>query len=84
MAPLFTILEPATSLPTQTLLVEIHPVTIRIIDRDFRSGIDALRHQYDTLLTEPEEALVLAVWVAGMIDEASKIALAALPDLIRG
>lgn len=51
------------------------PVTLRIVDCDFATLVNALRYQYHPLYPQPDKSLKLGVGGAGVIDEPGVVAL---------
>lgn len=76
------ILEPTTTLLTQTSLGQIPPIRIRIIHRDLLPRFNPSAHQYNPLRAHPDESLKLTVGTARVIYEARVVAFPALVDLI--
>jgi hypothetical protein len=72
----------AASLSTQTVLLQLPPVGIRIIDRNFTSGGHSARDHEYAFYSPPVELLKLAIGATRVIYEASKIAHLALEDLV--
>lgn len=82
LQPPLPILEPATTLLTQTNLWQIPPISIGIIDRDFLTGLNASTHKDNPLRTQPHKPLELRIGPARVVYKASVVALAALIDLV--
>jgi hypothetical protein len=59
------------------------PISVRIIHRYLVASLDTLRHQHNPLSTHPHKPLILAVWLARVIDKTCVIALPSLPNLVR-
>ena len=75
-------LEPAAAFATQALLLQVVPILIRVIDRDFFTHGHAFRHEHYSLNSKPRKPLELRIWLAGVVNKASVVPFATLPYLI--
>lgn len=82
LQPPLPIFEPTTTLLTQTNLWQIPPIRIRIIHRDFLTGLNASTYKNNPLRAQPHKPLELGVGPARVVYEASVVAFAALVDLV--
>ena len=72
----------AARLATQTILVQLPPILVRIVNRNLAAGRYPTRNDENAFFSSPEKFLELAVWPARMIDEAGKVAHVTLVNLV--
>lgn len=66
----------------ETFLVQLFPISGRIVDGQLLTRRDAFRNDEHPLNAQPRKGLKLTIGLAGMVDESGKVSTPALPDLI--
>ena len=83
MYTLFLPSKATAKLPAQTPLIQLPPITIRIVHCDLASCHYPPGDHQDPFLPAPIELLKLAIWSARVVDESCEVSHMALEDLVR-